>query len=311
MLCAACFPCAAGASRLCIRSDASCPAGLTVNRLHADECPCSPGHDDGFDLPCQLAQLARRMGTSSQAVDPTELFDTFCRRCPGLGFEMVQQQDAHEALMCLLRAIKDIYFAAGLQDKVNFFLHIEETSRTCLHCKNHFVRHNETADGKLDYEICVLSLPPKDVTEALETDEEEEVVDDFMCDNCGRRGEAKVRHSYSVLGKVVVLHLKRAFCDRRGNNRKLRDHVPFPATLPLSSVTCDNAPGTLCLKAVVQHIGATVHSGHYVAHVQHASGQWYTKNDEVSSKISLHDVQRKEAYMLFYELSEVGSTEDR
>lgn len=53
--------------------------------------------------------------------------------------------------------------------------------------------------------------------------------------------------------------------------------------------------------AVIQHIGASLSSGHYIAHVRHrASGSWFTIDDASVREIPAAEVAKKEAYVLFY-----------
>lgn len=55
------------------------------------------------------------------------------------------------------------------------------------------------------------------------------------------------------------------------------------------------------LCAVIQHIGASLSSGHYIAHVRHrASGAWFTIDDASVRSIAPGEVAKKEAYVLFY-----------
>ncbi|GIL50878.1 hypothetical protein Vafri_6855 [Volvox africanus] len=54
------------------------------------------------------------------------------------------------------------------------------------------------------------------------------------------------------------------------------------------------------LRSVLVHCGDTPQSGHYVSFVNDGGGNWWLKNDETTDPVTLNDVLRQQAYMLFY-----------
>lgn len=55
------------------------------------------------------------------------------------------------------------------------------------------------------------------------------------------------------------------------------------------------------LAAVVKHIGPSVQSDHYTSTARANDGKLYEFNDERDSAVTIGNVLRSEAYMLFYE----------
>ncbi|KAF5752490.1 ubiquitin carboxyl-terminal hydrolase 2 isoform X1 [Tripterygium wilfordii] len=114
---------------------------------------------------------------------------------------------------------------------------------------------------------------------------------------------------------VLTVHLKRFSQDARGRLSKLNGHVSFRETIDLGAYM-DSRSGckekhVYSLVGVVEHQG-TMRGGHYVAYVRgdRSRGKekesnggyvWYHANDAHVREVSLEQVLRCEAYILFYE----------
>ncbi|KAF5736641.1 ubiquitin carboxyl-terminal hydrolase 2 isoform X1 [Tripterygium wilfordii] len=113
---------------------------------------------------------------------------------------------------------------------------------------------------------------------------------------------------------VLTIHLKRFSQDARGRLSKLNGHVSFRETIDLRPYM---DPRNGCkekrmhrLVGVVEHLG-TMRGGHYVAYVQGEKSRgkekesggsvWYHASDAYVREVSLEQVLRCEAYILFYE----------
>ncbi|KAL5171303.1 Ubiquitin carboxyl-terminal hydrolase 2 [Glycine soja] len=116
---------------------------------------------------------------------------------------------------------------------------------------------------------------------------------------------------------VLTIHLKRFSQDARGRLSKLNGHVNFRETMdirPYIDPRCINEEKyEYHLVGLVEHSG-TMRGGHYVAYVrggQRNSGKggdkenegstWYQASDAYVREVSLDEVLRCEAYILFYE----------
>ncbi|XP_042517711.1 ubiquitin carboxyl-terminal hydrolase 2-like [Macadamia integrifolia] len=115
---------------------------------------------------------------------------------------------------------------------------------------------------------------------------------------------------------ILTIHLKRFSQDSRGRLSKLSGHVSFEETIDLRPYM-DPRSGEERHKCGYHLLGVVVHSGtmqggHYIAYVrgnkrrertEHFSGEstWYYTSDSYVREVSLAEVLRSEAYILFYE----------
>ncbi|GLI60657.1 hypothetical protein VaNZ11_002857 [Volvox africanus] len=97
---------------------------------------------------------------------------------------------------------------------------------------------------------------------------------------------------------------------------KIDKHLAFEPTLDLSpymttterggrqkggcSTNGTDGGSTYTLRSVLVHRGNTQQSGHYISFVSDGEGKWWLKNDETTYLVTLEDVLRQQAYMLFY-----------
>ena len=112
--------------------------------------------------------------------------------------------------------------------------------------------------------------------------------------------------SMSTGAPVMIIRLKRfKYHDEGGVTEKISDAVSAPLSLDMSPyfVTPDEAHANYSLRAFVEHRGATVQGGHYVAFVKDVAGVWRECDDRTVSVVTDDEVSRhaQSAYMLFYE----------
>uniref|UniRef100_A0A0E0QLI1 Ubiquitin carboxyl-terminal hydrolase n=1 Tax=Oryza rufipogon TaxID=4529 RepID=A0A0E0QLI1_ORYRU len=125
------------------------------------------------------------------------------------------------------------------------------------------------------------------------------------------RNEGAIKTSLiSKLPPVLVIQLK-----RNTGPIKVRRHVSFKEILDVglflhpSSEDKDNS--SYRLVGVVEHLGPSMYSGHYVAYVRpsppqqtNGSSSWFWASDTDIREVSLEEVLKCEAYILFYERME-------
>ncbi|MED6208908.1 ubiquitin-specific protease ubp2 [Stylosanthes scabra] len=116
---------------------------------------------------------------------------------------------------------------------------------------------------------------------------------------------------------VLTIHLKRFSQDARGRLSKLNGHVNFKDRMDLRPYMDPRYVGEekyeYHLVGVVEHSGS-MRGGHYVAYVrggqrnrgkadndENKSSTWYHASDAYVREVSLDEVLRCEAYILFYE----------
>nr|XP_043611818.1 ubiquitin carboxyl-terminal hydrolase 2-like [Erigeron canadensis] len=138
-------------------------------------------------------------------------------------------------------------------------------------------------------------------------------------DEVGSKGVKVVRDAskrilISKAPPVLTIHLKRFCQDACGRLRKLNGHVNFSDTFDLKPYMdpscCRDKEYKYQLVGVVVHSG-TMRGGHYVAYVRGAKGStgtkdddnglWYYASDANVREVSLDEVLRCDAYILFYE----------
>ncbi|CAK7328449.1 unnamed protein product [Dovyalis caffra] len=115
---------------------------------------------------------------------------------------------------------------------------------------------------------------------------------------------------------ILTIHLKRFSQDARGRLSKLNGHVNFRDVLDLRPFMdprhVDTESYVYRLLGVVEHLG-TMRGGHYIAYVrgderskgkahkEHGGSVWYYTSDTHVREVSLEEVLRCDAYLLFYE----------
>ncbi|PLW50172.1 hypothetical protein PCASD_01863 [Puccinia coronata f. sp. avenae] len=137
----------------------------------------------------------------------------------------------------------------------------------------------------------------------------------FSCDQCCSLQEAEKRMKIKKLPNVLALHLKRfKYQENLQRYTKLTYRVVFPFELKLFNTTDDiQDPDRLYeLWAIVVHIGAGPHHGHYVT-ILKSHGQWLLFDDNVVTRIEERDIQKYygdtpgagSGYVLFYQATDL------
>lgn len=119
--------------------------------------------------------------------------------------------------------------------------------------------------------------------------------------------------SFAALPPILVLQLKRFIHSGSSGGahaeslHKDTRSIAIPATMQLDT-THGTRPTTFRLYAVINHHGASLHGGHYTAHVRGDANDWMLFDDERSVKKS-HDsgpspLNTATAYLLFYQREE-------
>ncbi|CAJ0594106.1 unnamed protein product [Cylicocyclus nassatus] len=124
----------------------------------------------------------------------------------------------------------------------------------------------------------------KTLQEALDAYCGEEVLEDYLCDECNRRGHVKRQTLPEKLPPVVMLQLNRYVFDSNGRNRKLKTPIVYPRELTARSFHLGVSKYDdfdYELFAVMIHEGDNTFCGHYYDLVRHPfTGVWYKYNDE-------------------------------
>ena len=127
----------------------------------------------------------------------------------------------------------------------------------------------------------------------------------FNCKSCGTTSKATKSLALCRTPRVLQLHLKRFGALGGGGNDKDVHQVTFTEALDVTpymwqGVEEQTNKVLYTLYAVIVHTGRSMWGGHYLAYVKDSKGEWFKMNDHKVSPVSLTEVLRTQAYMLFY-----------
>ncbi|SJX60435.1 related to deubiquitinating enzyme ubh1 [Sporisorium reilianum f. sp. reilianum] len=263
-------------------------------------------------------------------------------------FDSTMHQDAHEMLNFVLNKVgEDLIDADKAKTRVkmqsrNPYLNMRTDSdktvdaqrkrnvmevgpngKTCVHRLFEGVLTNETrcltCETVTSRDECFLDLSididkNSSVTSCLRQFSASEMLrsrNKFFCDSCSGLQEAEKRMKIKKLPNVLALHLKRFKYEETVQRYvKLAYRVVFPLELRLFN-TSDDAedPDRLYeLCAIVVHIGAGPHHGHYIAVVK-VGNRWIQFDDDVVTYVDEAELTKYygdrpglgSAYVLFYQ----------
>ena len=127
----------------------------------------------------------------------------------------------------------------------------------------------------------------------------------YYCEKCKSRQNGRKTLKLLEAPPLLTVHIKRFRFG--GMAKKASDHVAFPLDgLDVSAYCAEgvDGPAEYDLEAVVCHHGSSLHGGHYTAFVRAdgAGGRapWYLLDDAGVHPSSADEVQKAEAYVLFY-----------
>ncbi|KAJ1373144.1 hypothetical protein KIN20_035483 [Parelaphostrongylus tenuis] len=124
----------------------------------------------------------------------------------------------------------------------------------------------------------------KTLHEVLDAYFGEELLEDYLCDECNQRGSVKRQTIPEKLPPVIMLQLNRYVFDANGRNRKLKTPIVYPRELSARSFHLGVSKYDdfdYELFAVMIHEGDNTFCGHYYDLVRHPfTGVWYKYNDE-------------------------------
>eukprot|EP00929_Paragymnodinium_shiwhaense_P107024 TRINITY_DN72990_c0_g1_i1.p1 TRINITY_DN72990_c0_g1~~TRINITY_DN72990_c0_g1_i1.p1 ORF type:complete len:602 (-),score=107.94 TRINITY_DN72990_c0_g1_i1:168-1973(-) len=175
---------------------------------------------------------------------------------------------------------------------------------TCMRCKHKSRRF----EAFLYLSLPVARTGMSQVTDALEKYLEEETLtgdEQWYCEKCKKKVDAKKRIELWKLPPVLVLHLKRFEYDQRSRRfKKVDTRLSAPMMIDLASYCSSpqKEPAHFDVVAVANHIGA-YGSGHYTAtcRVGDSPDAWcYFDDDRVSpAGGSSREVVSQQAYVIF------------
>jgi ubiquitin carboxyl-terminal hydrolase 36/42 len=95
----------------------------------------------------------------------------------------------------------------------------------------------------------------------------------YRCEKCKTKVEAKKQYRVDMRPNTVVLQLKRF----NFQSRKISSRITFPEYLSLSEYEVNASVDSQKyeLTGIVEHLGGSLYSGHYVSYVK-SQGRWFS-----------------------------------
>ena len=211
-----------------------------------------------------------------------------------------QQQDAHEALSCILDSMINEIERVGEKKIIeNIFDGRMNMKRQCINCGAMSTKSDP-------FRYLQVEIPQKKstITECIAKFMREQIIQDKICEKCGCSG-AKESTSIAELPNILIVQLKRFRQEGKWQHkvytRVQPDHhldmkqyiKPEPGITVMGGTSYQ-------LYSIVDHYGG-LSSGHYTAMCKDFDDNWICYDDAVSQRKTNEDViSDKLAYMLFY-----------
>lgn len=243
--------------------------------------------------------LFKNSKTSQSPCKPIELYEALKKKnnrcCKILNG---RQQDGHEFLMLVAEEMGLEKHSLKWFDN-NFIADIR-TLLQCSICKSIY-----QSDGHIG--AFTLNIKnQKSVQAALDVFFDGETVDGYRCASCKKLVTAKKHFSLVTAPSLLCVTLKRF-----SKNGKINRNIEVTPELTTTkyfvkpSVNSPNSQWMYRLVAVINHKGKTKSSGHYTTVVCSQNNKLYEFNDSTVLQVNATAIKGNEAYILFYERSEV------
>ncbi|XP_067647794.1 ubiquitin carboxyl-terminal hydrolase 36 [Eurosta solidaginis] len=282
---------------------------LLSDAKHTQECE-SPDNC----IICAMVKTLEASQTNQSAIRPYLVYSKLKFICKHL--LMGRQEDAHEFLRYLVEAMEKSYLT-----RYRNYKELEQYSKEttplnqilggylksavrCLACGHVSVTFQHFQDLLLDIRKA------DTVEEALEGYFSRERLEDmgYKCEACKKKVSATKQFSLERAPIVLCIQLKRFSV----MGTKLNKQITIKPRIDLSKfVTRKDIGGeqlTYKLVAMVTHLGASQHCGHYTAIGLTESGTYYNYDDSYVRPISVQNVCNTNAYIIFYEIDKAQRT---
>ncbi|XP_075163990.1 ubiquitin specific peptidase 36 isoform X2 [Haematobia irritans] len=276
---------------------------LMSDSAHMERCEST---DSGCII-CAMAKTLQASQNSQSAIRPYFVYSKLKSICKHL--VMGRQEDAHEFLRYLVEAMEKSYLSrfrnykeldqysketTPLNQILGGYL---KTSVKCLSCQHVSVTFQHFQDLLLDIRKA------DTIDEALEGYFARERLEDmgYKCEACKKKVSATKQFSLDRAPITLCIQLKRFSM----LGTKINKQITIKPRLDLTKFASRKIPGeqlTYRLVAMVTHLGASQHCGHYTAIGLTESGTYYNYDDSYVRPISIQSVCNTNAYIIFYEM---------
>ncbi|XP_023289479.1 ubiquitin carboxyl-terminal hydrolase 48 [Orussus abietinus] len=210
-------------------------------------------------------------------LDPTNL-------AIALSLDTTTQQDAQEFSKLLL---------CHIEGKLQQHLELKETLQKLSQGKYSYVNccttcGTEYSTSTTFYELDLQLAPTlKEAIEKYLTEEKLTGANQYLCATCNDKKDARRFIRLDSLPESLNIQLLRFVFNREsGQKKKLNSFIQFPEDLDMSQyLRCSPQTHLYSLVAVLSHKGPSAHSGHYIANICSADGEWYQFSDDKVEKM--------------------------
>ncbi|XP_017468042.1 PREDICTED: ubiquitin carboxyl-terminal hydrolase 36 [Rhagoletis zephyria] len=256
---------------------------------------------------CAMVKTLEASQGNQSAIRPYLVYSKLKFICKHL--LMGRQEDAHEFLRYLVEAMEKSYLTRFRNYK-EFDQYSKETTPLnqilggylksavrCLSCGHVSVTFQHFQDLLLDIRKA------DTVEEALDGYFSRERLEDmgYKCESCKKKVSATKQFSLERAPIVLCIQLKRFSV----MGTKLNKQITIKPRIDLSKFISRKESGeqlTYKLVAMVTHLGASQHCGHYTAIGLTESGSYYNYDDSYVRPVSVQNVCNTNAYIIFYEI---------
>ena len=181
----------------------------------------------------------------------------------------------------------------------DLFYGLKMTTYKCLTCNDCPADYQLFNIINLSIEQTFIEMKKKelkvDILECLKVEQKPKYFNgdnQLFCDKCNKMVDGESKNRIYIPPKIMILFLDRGF------NNSFRCEVTFPEILNMKEFA-DIDGGEYHLIGVIEHLGPSSNSGHFIATCKHFDGNWYLFSD--STIISLKNYKKEgEPYLLFY-----------
>ena len=181
----------------------------------------------------------------------------------------------------------------------DLFYGLKMTTYKCLACNDCPADYQLFNIINLSIEQTFIEMKKKelkvDILECLKVEQKPKYFNgdnQLFCDKCNKMVDGESKNRIYIPPKIMILFLDRGF------NNSFRCEVTFPEILNMKEFA-DIDGGEYHLIGVIEHLGPSSNSGHFIATCKHFDGNWYLFSD--STIFPLKKYQKEgEPYLLFY-----------
>ena len=182
----------------------------------------------------------------------------------------------------------------------DLFYGLKMTTYKCLTCNDAPSDYQLFNIINLSIEKTVTELkkkkPKVDLLECLRVEQNKQQFNgdnQLFCDKCDKMADGESENRIYMSPKIMILFLD------RGRFNRFRCEVTFPEKLDFKEFE-EVDGGEYHLVGVIEHLGPSSNSGHFIAVCKHFDDQWYMFSDSSISEPQKKYKKYGEPYLLFY-----------